>query len=198
MAVARRRLGNSDESSRRVIRRSRSSRNRSGSRTATSTPRPDFQQESIWHSPGSRKTAGPRSPAKPPASWCCSCAAQVGQPQLSVSLASQASSMASIRELQIWIAEHLTANLSIQALANRMAVSVRHFERVFTREVGTMPSQFVLGMRVESARRQLERTDNGLKQVAATSGFSGVDVMSRAFVRLLGVTPRRYRELATE
>jgi transcriptional regulator GlxA family with amidase domain len=121
-----------------------------------------------------------------------------GQPQLSVSLASQASSMASIRELQIWIAEHLTAKLSIQALANRMAMSVRHFERVFTREVGTMPSQYVLRMRVESARRQLERTENGLKQVAATSGFSGVDVMTRAFVRLLGVTPRRYRELARE
>jgi len=54
------------------------------------------------------------------------------QPQLSVSLASQASSMASIRELQIWIAEHLTAKLSIQELADRMAMSVRHFERVFT------------------------------------------------------------------
>jgi transcriptional regulator GlxA family with amidase domain len=28
------------------------------------------------------------------------------------------------------------------------------------------------------------------------TGFGSVDVMRRAFVRLLGVTPRRYRELA--
>lgn len=40
-----------------------------------------------------------------------------GQPQVSVSLASQASEMASIRELQIWIAEHVQAKLSVEDLA---------------------------------------------------------------------------------
>lgn len=121
-----------------------------------------------------------------------------GQPQVSVSLASQASEMASIRELQIWIAEHLENRLSIEDLADRMAMSVRNFERVFTREVGTTPSQYVLQMRVEAARRQLERTDTGLKQVASAAGFGNIDVMRRAFVRLLGITPRRYRELAVQ
>lgn len=119
-----------------------------------------------------------------------------GQPQVSVSLASQASSMTSIRELQIWIAEHLDAKLSVDDLADRMAMSVRNFERVFTREVGATPSQYVLQMRVEAARRELERSEKGLKQVASGAGFGSVDVMRRAFVRLLGITPSRYRELA--
>jgi transcriptional regulator GlxA family with amidase domain len=121
-----------------------------------------------------------------------------GQPQVSVSLASQASEMASIRELQIWIAEHLDTRLTVEELADRMAMSVRNFERVFTREVGTTPSQYVLQMRVEAARRQLERTDRALKQVASAAGFGSVDVMRRAFVRLLGLTPRRYRELSQQ
>jgi transcriptional regulator GlxA family with amidase domain len=119
-----------------------------------------------------------------------------GQPQVSVSLASQASQMSSIRELQIWIAEHLDDRLSVEQLADRMAMSARNFERVFTREVGTTPSQYVLQMRVEAARRLLERTDNGLKHVASHAGFGSVDVMRRAFIRLLGITPRRYRELS--
>jgi transcriptional regulator GlxA family with amidase domain len=119
-----------------------------------------------------------------------------GQPQVSVSLASQASAMTSIRELQIWIAEHIESRLSVEDLADRMSMSVRNFERVFTREVGTTPSQYVLQMRVEAARRQLERADGGLKHVASAAGFGSVDVMRRAFVRLLGITPRRYRELA--
>src|SRR5439155_12662460 len=114
------------------------------------------------------------------------------------SLASQATDMLSIRELQIWIAEHLQSRLSVEDLADRMSMSVRNFERVFTREVGTTPSQYVLQMRVEAARRQLERTDGGLKHVAATAGFGSVDVMRRAFVRVLGITPRRYRELAEQ
>jgi len=119
-----------------------------------------------------------------------------GQPQVSVSLASQASEMSKVRELQIWIAEHLETRLSVEDLADRMGMSVRNFERVFTREVGRTPSQYVLQARVEAARRQLERTDRGLKQVAAAAGFGSADVMRRAFVRLLGITPRRYRELA--
>jgi transcriptional regulator GlxA family with amidase domain len=119
-----------------------------------------------------------------------------GQPQVSVSLASQASEMMSIRELQIWMAEHLQTKLSVEDLAVRMAMSVRNFERVFTREVGTTPSQYLLQTRVEAARRQLERTERGLKQVASATGFGSVDLMRRAFVRLLGITPRRYRELA--
>jgi transcriptional regulator GlxA family with amidase domain len=121
-----------------------------------------------------------------------------GQPQLSVSLASQASEMTSIRELQIWIADHLETRLSVEDLAERMSMSVRNFERVFTREVGTTPSQYVLQVRVEAARRLLERTDRGLKQVASTTGFTTVDLMRRAFVRLLGITPGRYREMTSE
>jgi transcriptional regulator GlxA family with amidase domain len=119
-----------------------------------------------------------------------------GQPQVSVSLAAQASEMSSMHELQIWIAEHVAARLSVEDLADRMAMSVRNFERVFTREVGATPSHYVLQARVEAARRLLERSERGLKEVATAVGFGSVDVMRRAFTRLLGITPRRYRELA--
>ncbi len=119
-----------------------------------------------------------------------------GQPQVSVSLASQASEMMSIRELQIWVAEHLNGRLSVENLAARMNMSVRNFERVFTREVGTTPLQYVLQMRVEAARRRLERSDESLKQVAAAAGFGSAEAMRRAFVKVVGVTPQRYRQIA--
>jgi transcriptional regulator GlxA family with amidase domain len=48
-----------------------------------------------------------------------------GQPQVSVSLASQASEMSSIRELQIWIAEHLATRLSVEQLAERILRTAR-------------------------------------------------------------------------
>lgn len=116
-----------------------------------------------------------------------------GQPQLSVSLAAQASEMRVLQELQLWIAENLRKRLSVEELARHVAMSVRNFERVFTREVGTTPSQYVLHVRVEAARRQLQHTDKGFKQVAAAAGFGSVDSMRRAFLRLLGITARTYR-----
>jgi AraC-like DNA-binding protein len=80
------------------------------------------------------------------------------------SLASQASEMTSIRELQIWIAEHLQTKLSVEDLADRMSMSVRNFERVFTREVGTTPSQYASDARggsASSARTHRERAQAG-------------------------------------
>jgi transcriptional regulator GlxA family with amidase domain len=116
-----------------------------------------------------------------------------GQTQLSASLSAQASEMKAIHELQVWIAENLHNNLSVQKLADRIAMSVRNFERVFTREFGKTPSHYVLQMRAEAVRRQLERTDQGLKQIAAACGFGSTDSMRRAFLRSVGTTPHRYR-----
>jgi transcriptional regulator GlxA family with amidase domain len=116
-----------------------------------------------------------------------------GQAQLSASLSAQASEMKMIHELQVWIAENLHNNLSVQKLADRTVMSVRNFERVFTREFGKTPSHYVLQMRAEAARRQLEGTDQGLKQIAAACGFGSTDSMRRAFLRFVGTTPHRYR-----
>jgi transcriptional regulator GlxA family with amidase domain len=116
-----------------------------------------------------------------------------GQAQLSASLSAQASEMKAIHELQVWIAENLHNNLSVQKLADRTAMSVRNFERVFTRELGKTPSHYVLQARAEAVRRQLETTDQGLKQIAAACGFGSTDSMRRAFLRSVGTTPRKYR-----
>jgi len=116
-----------------------------------------------------------------------------GQKQLSVSLSAQASEMKAIQELQVWITDNLRKKLSMQVLADRVAMSVRNFERVFTRELGKTPSQYVLQMRAEAARRKLESTDQGLKQIAAACGFGGADSMRRAFLRSVGTTPHQYR-----
>lgn len=116
-----------------------------------------------------------------------------GQEQLSVSLAKQASDMRSIQELQVWIADHVDANLSVQALAERVAMSVRNFERVFTREIGCTPARYVAQVRVEAARRALEDTDKSIEQIARNCGFVSADLMRRAFTRCIGITPARYR-----
>ncbi len=116
-----------------------------------------------------------------------------GQNQHSVSLSSQASEMSAISELQIWIAENLQQKLSVQLLADRVAMSVRNFERVFTRELGRTPAHYISQVRVEAAQRQLERTDHPMKRVAAECGFAGVDALRRSFTRFVGVTPKQYR-----
>jgi transcriptional regulator GlxA family with amidase domain len=116
------------------------------------------------------------------------------QKQLSVSLAAQSSQMKAIQELQVWILENVHRKLSVRILADRVAMSVRNFERVFTREVGEKPSRYILQIRVEAARLELERTDRALKQIASICGFANSETMRRAFLRSLGTTPHKYRK----
>src|SRR5215469_7780017 len=59
-----------------------------------------------------------------------------GQAQFSVQLSAQIAEREPLRDLQAWIADHLDADLSVDALASRVAMSPRNFCRVFMREVG--------------------------------------------------------------
>jgi transcriptional regulator GlxA family with amidase domain len=116
-----------------------------------------------------------------------------GQSQFSAQLAAQAAEREPLRELQAWIADHPGADLSVPALARRVAMSPRHFARVFAAEIGTPPARYALRVRVEAARRRLEETDAGVEAIASACGFASAEVMRRAFLRVLRVSPAAYR-----
>src|SRR4051812_42529662 len=59
-----------------------------------------------------------------------------GQAQFSVQLAAPPAEPGPVRELQTWIAEHIGADLSASALAQRAHISQRTLARAFTRELG--------------------------------------------------------------
>jgi transcriptional regulator GlxA family with amidase domain len=115
-----------------------------------------------------------------------------GQAQFSATLALQHSD-ARFERLHAWIADNLQGDLSVAALADAAAMSERSFVRHYRRATGTTPARAIERMRVEAARRVLER---GLpvKRAAARCGFGSEETMRRSFLRLLGATPQVYRE----
>ena len=116
-----------------------------------------------------------------------------GQAQFSAGLAAQAAVRAPLRELQAWIADHLTDDLSVPALAGRAQMSERTFARAFRRETGSTPGDYVEALRVERARLLLETTRAQVDAVAAACGFGTVETLRRAFARRTGVSPSAYR-----
>jgi len=116
-----------------------------------------------------------------------------GQSQFSAGLAAQAEATDRMSDLIAWMVEHPERELSVPALARRMAMSERNFARVFAREAGMTPARFAERARIDRARMYLEDSDWPLKQVADRSGFGSIDGLQRAFKRLVGVTPADYR-----
>jgi transcriptional regulator GlxA family with amidase domain len=95
--------------------------------------------------------------------------------------------------LELWMVEHLDADLSVERLAARANLSPRHFAREFAAHMGATPAAFVARIRLEHARRRIEEGAERLKDVARTCGFGDEQRLRRAFRRALGVTPQEYR-----
>jgi transcriptional regulator GlxA family with amidase domain len=115
-----------------------------------------------------------------------------GQAQYSHMLSHQAVTSKPLRELQVWMMEHLRDNLSVERLAERMSMSPRHFTRTCLRETKMNPGQFVDRMRVEAAQQIIDSSNMGLKEIADACGFQNADSMRRTFLRVLGVTAGDY------
>jgi transcriptional regulator GlxA family with amidase domain len=100
---------------------------------------------------------------------------------------------ARISALHRWIAAHLQEKLSVTRLAREVHMSTRSFARFYERATGLSPGRGVQQIRLDTARRLLETSTRPLKAIAAQCGYGSQEVMRRAFVRELRMTPRDYR-----
>jgi transcriptional regulator GlxA family with amidase domain len=115
------------------------------------------------------------------------------QSQFSAPLAAQMAERDGLRDAQQHVVEHPDSDCSVAALARIATMSERHFARCFTDEVGVTPARFVERVRVETARRLLEDTDDGVEAIAQRAGFGTAETMRRTFLRALRATPTEYR-----
>ncbi len=116
-----------------------------------------------------------------------------GQTQFSVHLATPPVRRQPIREVQQHIIANPGADLSVETLAARAHLSVRHFTRLFRAEVGTTVGAYIERVRLEAARRSVECTDHPITTVAAHTGFGTAENLRRVFVSTLGISPADYR-----
>lgn len=116
-----------------------------------------------------------------------------GQSQFSAHLVGQMSETTMIQKAQAYILANLASPLPVEHVAQKIGMSARNFARVFRRELGMTPADFVAAARVDAARRLLEDTAQPLQRIANACGFADVNTMRRTFSKTIGVTPNEYR-----
>ena len=117
-----------------------------------------------------------------------------GQLQFSRYKLQQTSTLGPINDLLAWMLENLTADLSVEKLAEKVAMSPRNFTRVFTRETGASPARYVAEARLAAARQRLEQTNETLDRIAEQTGFGSSINLRRLFEKQLHLTPGEYRQ----
>jgi transcriptional regulator GlxA family with amidase domain len=89
--------------------------------------------------------------------------------------------------------EHLSGNLSVQALAEHANLSPRHFARKFKAAYRTTTAECVEALRLDHARWLLANESSTIDDLAAAVGYGSDDAFRRAFARRFGTVPSDYR-----
>lgn len=97
-----------------------------------------------------------------------------------------------------WIRSHLSERLTVEQLADRMAMSPRNFSRAFARAIGVSPAKAVERLRLEAARERVESSQQPIEQIACSMGFGDPERMRRAFIRAFGQPPQKLRHAASK
>lgn len=115
------------------------------------------------------------------------------QSQFSATLSSQQPQRESLRDIQGSVLEDVAGVHTVEAMAERAHMSLRHFARAFRLETGVTPARYVERVRLEAARRHLEEGPEPIAHVADACGFGTPETMRRVFLRTLQVGPAEYR-----
>ncbi len=95
-----------------------------------------------------------------------------------------------------YIREHLAEDLPLARISRAAGLSPFHFARRFKQATGLAPHQYLIHQRVERARHLLTHTQSTLAEIAQQCGFCDQSHLTNHFRRVVGMTPRRFRDRA--
>ena len=99
-----------------------------------------------------------------------------------------------MKRVQEHIHSHINSNIDIEELADVACVTKPYLIRLFKREFGTSPVQYINKKKVERAQLLLYTTEMPVKEVAYELGFSDHSYFIRMFRKQTSITPQEYRE----
>lgn len=98
-----------------------------------------------------------------------------------------------VRHAQDWLATHYAGEAALEDMRRVAGLSETTFKRRFKAATGYTPIAYLQNLRIEQAKRRLERTDEAIDEVGAVVGYENAAFFRRLFKRLTGVTPATYR-----
>lgn len=84
--------------------------------------------------------------------------------------------------------------MKINKLASIAHISPDHFSRLFVREFGTTPLQFIIAARMTRAKMLLATEDMSIAEVSDSVGVDDPAYFCRLFKKNTGMSPMAYRQ----
>jgi transcriptional regulator GlxA family with amidase domain len=94
---------------------------------------------------------------------------------------------------QDWLAGHFSVANPLEEMIHRTGLTERTFKRRFTSATGLSPIAYVQRLRIEDAKRRLERTESSVDEISWQVGYEDPAFFRRLFRRVTGLAPGAYR-----
>lgn len=101
---------------------------------------------------------------------------------------------AEIAAAQQWLATHFSVASPVEEMIRQSTLAERTFKRRFTAATGLSPIVYVQRLRIEDAKRRLERTDTSVDEISWRVGYEDAAFFRRVFRRTTGMAPGAYRK----
>jgi len=101
---------------------------------------------------------------------------------------------AEIERAQQWLRDHFSVANPVEEMIKRSKLAERTFKRRFATATGLTPIAYVQRLRIEDAKRRLERTDASVDEISWRVGYEDAAFFRRLFKRTTGVAPGAYRK----
>ena len=101
---------------------------------------------------------------------------------------------AEIESAQRWLSSHFSVAKPVEEMIRRSKLAERTFKRRFAAATGITPIAYVQRLRIEDAKRRLERTEAAVDEIGWQVGYEDGAFFRRLFKRTTGMTPGAYRK----
>jgi transcriptional regulator GlxA family with amidase domain len=101
---------------------------------------------------------------------------------------------AEIQTAQEWLGKHFSVKNAVDEVIKRSKLAERTFKRRFTEATGLAPIAYVQRLRIEDAKRRLERTNAPVEEISFRVGYEDAAFFRRLFRRTTGLAPGAYRK----
>jgi len=99
-----------------------------------------------------------------------------------------------IAKAQHWMDANHSRNITITQAADYVGISPRHFKRRFKKATSETPLSYLQKIRVESAKKMLERTNMNINEITTKVGYEDSSTFRRLFKKYVALSPREYRD----
>lgn len=101
---------------------------------------------------------------------------------------------AEIESAQRWLSTHFSVASPVEQMIKRSQLAGRTFKRRFAAATGLTPIAYVQRLRIEDAKRRLERTEAPVDEISWRVGYEDAAFFRRLFRRTTGLAPGAYRK----